>query len=69
MHSKEKNLIAQEEEKGLAGAVAMDRPEGLGSRAQKEGSSNAREGKAGLMVIAIGRWVGVVAGVMETTFW
>lgn len=55
MHSKEKNLIAQEEEKGLAGAVAMDRPEGLGSRAQKEGSSNAREGKAGLMVTAIGR--------------
>lgn len=47
----------------------MDKPEGLESRAQKEASSNAREGKAGLMATAIGRWVGVMVGVMETTFW
>lgn len=48
MHSKEKNLIAQEEEKGLAGAVAMDRPEGLGSRAQKEGVLMREKGRQGL---------------------
>lgn len=41
-----KDSIVQEEEKRLAGAVAMDRPEGLGSGAQKEASCNSREGRA-----------------------
>lgn len=60
--------MAQEEEKGLDGAASMDRQEGLGSNAQREASSTAREGKAGLMTTVIERWAGVVGGIMGMIF-
>lgn len=61
MHKKEKKLMMQEEEKGLARAVSLDRQEGLGSSVQRETSSTAREGKAGLMGTVIG-WRGGGSG-------
>lgn len=54
MHKKEKKLMMQEEEKGFVRAVSLDRQEGLGSSVQRETSSTAREGKAGLMGTVIG---------------
>lgn len=46
--------MLQEEGKGLARAVSLDRQAGLGSSVQKETSSTAREGKAGLIGTVIG---------------
>lgn len=61
----------QEEEKRLARAVSVeDRPEGLGSSAQRQTSSTAREGKAGLVGTVIGGWgIEVVVGTMKIIFW
>lgn len=70
MHKKEKKLMMQEEEKGFVRAVSLDRQEGLGSSVQRETSSTAREGKAGLMGTVIGG-VGVemVIGTREMILW
>lgn len=60
--------MVPERVKRPAGAVSVGGQEGLGSRAQREATSPATEGRAGVTAADVRRW-GEVVKMVEIIFW